>query len=100
MASAPKSKHGDDIVILHADDDSDDHTIVHHAFKRARCEFKLHSVRDGDEAILWLAGLEPYADRTRYPLPHIVVADNKMLRVHGIEVVQWMRQQPHLKEIP
>jgi DNA-binding response OmpR family regulator len=55
---------------------------------------------DGDAALNYLAGRPPYDDRTRYPIPSLVLLDLKLPRRSGLEILQWMREQEDLKSIP
>ena len=60
----------------------------------------LFVARDGEEAVAYLAGRSPFLDRTKFPLPKLVLMDLKLPKKTGIEVIQWMKSQPELKEIP
>jgi CheY-like chemotaxis protein len=55
-------------------------------------------VIDGQVAIDYLSGNGPYADREKHPLPCLVLLDLKMPKVSGLEVLDWIRQQPNLKK--
>jgi CheY-like chemotaxis protein len=57
-------------------------------------------VTDGDAAIKYLSGLDKYADRTTYPLPDLVFLDIKLPKRSGHEVLEWLRAQPALKNLP
>lgn len=70
------------------------------AFRKANIESPLQVVNDGEAAVLYLSGQEPYADRNKYPLPVLVLLDLKLPRFSGAEVLCWLRQQPELKRIP
>lgn len=85
--------------ILYAEDDENDVVLVKMAFKRAGITNPLEVVIDGKQAIDYLAGTGPYADRQRYPLPGLVLLDLKLPRQSGLDVLAWMRQQPALKRL-
>src|SRR4030095_16546255 len=57
---------------------------------------RLHAVKSGDEAIAYLKGTGIYADRVKYPLPHLVLLDIKMPGTDGLQVLRWIRQEPGL----
>jgi CheY-like chemotaxis protein len=57
-------------------------------------------VRDGEEAVAYMSGTGPYANREEYPLPDLVLLDLKMPKCDGFEVLQWLRQQPGFRTIP
>jgi CheY-like chemotaxis protein len=46
-----------------------------------------------------LSGVGAYADRAKHPLPCLVLLDLKMPRVSGLEVLEWIRQQPNLRRL-
>jgi CheY-like chemotaxis protein len=86
-------------VILLADDDENDIALFERAFQQADIKNPLHIVRDGEEAIAYLAGKGKFADRIRFPLPTLLLLDLKMPRKNGFEVLQWVRQHPTLKAL-
>lgn len=65
------------------------------AFSRAGVPAKLHVVNDGDEAI---AALQNGAFSGGGPV--CVLLDVKLPRVSGLDVLAWIRSQPHLKRLP
>lgn len=73
--------------------------MVKRAFHRARLSNPLFVVRDGEEAVSYLAGLGKFADRTQYPFPDLLLLDLKLPRMDGFEVLQWIRQQPGGKKL-
>jgi CheY-like chemotaxis protein len=83
-------------VVLLAEDREDDILIMRKAFAQTDFPGSLFVVRDGDEAIAYLKGDAPYANRAEYPLPALLLLDLKMPRKSGFEVLSWIRQQPHL----
>jgi CheY-like chemotaxis protein len=87
-------------VILLVEDDPNDVLLTRRAFAKAGVSASLSVVEDGDAAVDYLAGTGPYADRTQYPLPTIVLLDLKLPRRSGLEVLTWIRQQSPLKRIP
>ena len=87
-------------VILLAEDDPNDVLLVQRAFQRIPVANPLQVVRDGEEALAYLSGQAPYADRERHPLPVLMLMDLKMPRKSGLEVLAWVRQQPGLKRLP
>ena len=86
-------------VILMAEDDPDDALIFQMMFKRATLPHTLHVVEDGEQAIQWLSGTGPYADRNRFPLPDVVVLDLKMPVKTGFEALEWIRGQKGLQHL-
>ena len=89
-----------DGVILLAEDDPNDVLLIQRAFQRNHVANPVQVVRDGDEALAYLSGQAPFADRERHPLPVLMLMDLKMPRKSGLEVLEWVRQQPGLKRLP
>lgn len=81
--------------ILHVEDNPDDVMLMNLAFTRAGIPAKLHVVSDGDEAI---AALGDGALDGGPPV--CVLLDVKLPRVSGLEVLAWIRSQPHLRRLP
>lgn len=86
--------------ILLVEDDSNDILFIQRAFRRSKLENSMQVVRDGDEAVAYLSGEGKYADRNLYPLPGMILLDLKLPRRSGLEVLEWLRNQPVLKRIP
>jgi len=86
-------------VILLAEDREDDIVLITKAFSRAWIDNPMHVVRDGEEAINYLAGKGKYAIRSEYPLPTLLLLDLKMPRADGFDVLQWIRTQPSLSNL-
>ena len=87
-------------AILVADDTDDDVVLLQRAFTKARMAPPRHIVDNGAAAIAYLAGEGPYADRTLFPLPALLLLDLKLPQRSGLEVLAWLRQQPGLKHLP
>ena len=87
-------------VILLAEDDPNDVLLVQRALQRNHVANPLQVVRDGEEALAYLSGTGAFADRERHPLPVLMLMDLKMPRKSGLEVLEWVRQQPGLKRLP
>lgn len=87
--------------ILLAEDDNNDAALVERALKRAsRGVAHVFRAKDGCEVIQYLNGEPPYADRSKYPLPAIVILDLNMPKMDGFQVLQWVRNHPQLKSLP
>ncbi|MCC5654877.1 response regulator [Nostoc sp. XA013] len=87
-------------TILLVEDNSRDILLIQRAFRKAGILNPLQVVSDGDAAVLYLSGEEPYSKRSHYPLPALILLDLKLPRRSGAEVLMWLRQQPILKRMP
>jgi CheY-like chemotaxis protein len=90
----PKEK-----LILLVEDSEDDVWLISRAFTKAGSSNRLESVRDGQEAMDYLAGKDAFGDREKHPLPWLVVLDLRMPRVDGFEVLKWIRALPALSSL-
>jgi CheY-like chemotaxis protein len=89
----------DHAVILLADDRDDDVFLIRRSFLKANIINPLFVVRDGEEAMHYLAGEGKYSNRDEYPLPDLLLLDLKMPRMDGFEVLRWVREQAGLKAL-
>src|SRR6185369_1160286 len=86
--------------ILIVDDDHNDQFLIKAAFKNGGVIEPIHAVDDGEEAICYLKGKGPYADREKYNFPTFLLIDLKMPKVNGFELLQFLQKNPHLAVIP
>ncbi len=85
--------------ILLAEDDPNDVLLIQRAFQKAGLKDSLKTVRDGEQAINYLAGREGFSNRSRFPLPFLLLLDLKMPGTDGFEVLQWVRSEPEFKRL-
>src|SRR5271169_1979813 len=87
-------------TILLVEDNQSDVFLVERAFHKAKVPHLLQVVEDGEQAVAYLSGAGPYADRGRFPLPVFVLLDLKLPRKSGFEVLEWLRRQPAIRRVP
>ncbi len=87
-------------TILIVEDNRDDALLIQRALRRANLINPLQVVANGEQAIGYLKGDGPYADRSSYPLPELVMLDLQMPRVSGLEVLKWIREQSEFSLLP
>ena len=88
-----------DAAILLVEDDEEDILLLRRAFRNAHIANPLFEVRDGQTAIQYFSGEGDYADRTRYPIPFLILLDLRLPKLSGFEVIAWMRDQPQLADL-
>ena len=86
--------------VLLAEDDPNDVLLLQLAFKEVQIHNSLRAVGDGQEAIDYLSGTGPFADRIRHPFPALVILDLKMPRKTGIDVLEWLAREEALRCLP
>jgi len=87
-------------AVLYAEDDENDAYFLQRAFRQAGVANALIVVPNGQEAIDYLSGNRPYADRNEHPLPCLVLLDLHMPKKSGMEVLSWIRGHSSLSTIP
>ena len=91
----------EDMTILLVEDEPDDVLLIKRAFEKARLVNPVQVVTDGEQAMAYLAGDGKYGDRSKYPVPMLVILDLKLPRQTGFEVLEWASKRPEVKrDIP
>jgi CheY-like chemotaxis protein len=80
-------------LILIVEDNSDDVILLKRAFAKAGVSNPLHTVSSGRQAIQYLSGEGPFADRERFPIPSVILLDLQMPDGDGFDVLQWIRNK-------
>ena len=84
-------------LILIAEDSEADIFFLLRVMGQAGVVNPIFVVRDGTEALDYLQGAGPYADRAKYPLPGIVLLDLKIPGVDGFDILRWTRSRPEMQ---
>jgi len=79
--------------ILLVEDNQDDVLLIRRGFERAGISNPIQIVSRGPQAIAYLNGSGLYCDRTKYPLPALVLLDLNMPGSDGFAVLKWIRRQ-------
>lgn len=87
-------------TILLVEDNPDDVLLMQRAFKKANLANPLQVVDNGEKAVAYLDGQNPYSDRSQHPVPVLVLLDLKLPRLSGLEVLEWVRTKEGLNRLP
>ncbi|WP_169948709.1 response regulator [Microbispora sp. H11081] len=85
------------IEVLLVEDDPGDVLLCREAFSHNKVGNNLHVVNDGEQALAFLRGEDPYASA---PRPDLVLLDLNLPRVNGFEVLEEVKKDPSLRSIP
>lgn len=84
--------------ILLVEDDDADIGFMKRAIQKACSTVILHVLSDGQQAMAYLSR---NGDNGSAPeLPSLVITDLKMPKTNGHQLIEWMRHQPRLAQIP
>ena len=76
---------------LIAEDDENTQALIRRAYNNLSLSAPMHFVNDGQEVIDYLEGRHAFADRTKHPLPALILLDLKMPQKNGLETLSWIR---------
>lgn len=88
------------LLILIAEDSEDDSYLVKYALRKAGLPNPTHISTDGEDVIRYLKAEGPYADRSTYPFPRVLIIDLKMPRLSGFDVLRWIKENDKCSVIP
>jgi len=83
--------------ILLVEDNPDDIFLMKMAFEESTVPNHLHVVEDGEEALNFLRKKNPYSQS---PRPHLILLDLNLPRIKGLDVLEQIKLDNDLKDIP
>ena len=86
-------------TILIVEDDPNDILFLKMALEAVAIQNPVAEAKDGKEALDYLSGNGPYANRKRYPLPYLLLLDLKLPHLMGLDLLKWIRQRPELHSL-
>ncbi|MCX5977394.1 MAG: response regulator [Coprothermobacterota bacterium] len=91
---------GEPVVILLVEDEPAHAEIVRRNFQGFRLANQLVHVTDGEAALNYLYRREEFREASQSPRPNLVLLDLRLPKVDGLEVLQTMKEDPALCQIP
>lgn len=88
------------LSILLIEDEEAHAELTRRAIRKAGNANRIHIVSDGEEAFDFLCNRGAYADKSKYPLPGLILLDINLPGIDGIEVLKKLKKDPKLKKIP
>jgi two-component system response regulator len=89
-----------DRYILLVEDNPDDEALTIRALRKNNIANEVIVVRDGAEAVDYLFGSGPYADRDMSDMPAVILLDLRLPKIDGLEVLQRVRADDRTKLLP
>ena len=89
-------------TVLYVEDDPDDVFFLRRAFRAENVNCHLHTVSDVAAAKSYLGGKVPYDDRSRFPMPALVITDLTMPAIgeSSLDLVSWIRSATDFRQMP
>ena len=81
------------------EDDEKEMVLFKNALRRAGVFVEFMHFKDGRQAMDFFHGRGSYSDRDMYPLPNLTVLDFKLVHSSGLNILEEIRNCPHLKEL-
>lgn len=89
-----------DRTILVGNDNESEVRLIRRAMVKAGSVPTVHFASNGEEVLAHLKGEPPFANRSLFPFPDLLLLDLRMPRLSGLEVLEEVRAHPLLKRLP
>jgi CheY-like chemotaxis protein len=86
-------------LYLIAEDEKDTQILIRRAFMKAGLDCPVEFVSDGEETLDYLKGNGKFSDRSKFPVPAILLLDFNMPKQNGLEVLARIRRDENLRKL-
>jgi len=87
-------------VILLVEDNPRDEALTLRALRKNNVKNEIVIARDGVEALDYLLGTGDHSGRDISVMPHLVLLDLKLPKIDGLQVLERIRANDHLRRLP
>jgi CheY-like chemotaxis protein len=87
-------------TLLIVDDDENQRFLAQHTFEALATRYKVQLAANGEEAIAYLKGEGPFANRKKFEFPSYVLTDLQMHPGDGFHLLEFIKTHPALSIIP
>jgi CheY-like chemotaxis protein len=91
---------GEPLTILLVEDNRDHAELVMRTMEDFQVANSIIHVEDGEAALNYLYGRGLYADRTTFPVPHLILLDLRLPKVDGLDVLREIKGDETLRSLP
>lgn len=88
------------MTILLVEDNPDHAELVMRNLEDFKVANRIVHLDDGEAALDYLNGMGKYADRKRFPLPHLMLLDLRLPKVDGLQVLREVKCNDTLRALP
>lgn len=105
FVSATEFKRREDLkkaprCVLLVQDNLDDFAFATYELARLKLRNKISRVSTADEMLEYLRGVDQYLDRTRFPVPAVIILDLRLPDSDGLEAQAMLRSSLKFRRIP
>lgn len=86
--------------VLFVEDNLDDFSLATYELAKVKLRNKVNRVSTADEMLQYLRGVDQYLDRTRFPMPAVIVLDLRLPDSDGLEAQAMLRSSLKFRRIP
>jgi len=86
-----------EFTVVVADDSADDVLVFERALRECQHWQLIQAITNGQELMRYFSGAGKYADRSKHPLPDVLVLDVRMPHGSGFDFLEWLGERPQIR---